>query len=164
MSFNRCPRLTINNTDNAAFLFIELKPIDSNHTAKIIISFLFPSFLLILSSPFLFSLLSVWINSSHPYINTTQRYKDTEKNKNSVYLCLCVDIDIRGFILCVAQSVTRERKQKLRVLFCFPLAYWNFDASHRRYFRSGKKTKTSCFVLLSARLFVSLTLETNYFS
>jgi hypothetical protein len=45
-----------------------------------------------------------------PYINTTQRYKDTEKNKNSVSLCLCVDIDIRGFILSVAQSVTRERK------------------------------------------------------
>ena len=45
-----------------------------------------------------------------PYINTTQRYKDTEKNKNSVSLCLCVDLDIRYFILSVAQSVTRERK------------------------------------------------------
>ncbi|MBR3087475.1 MAG: hypothetical protein IKH02_00475, partial [Prevotella sp.] len=29
---------------------------------------------------------------------------------------------IRGFILCVAQFVTRKRKQKLRLLFCFSLA------------------------------------------
>ena len=62
------------------------------------------------------------------------------------------------------QPVSSSKTRNSRRPCSFPLAYWNFDASHRRYFRSGKETKTSCFVLLSARLFVSLTLETNYFS
>ena len=39
---------------------------------------------------------------------------------------------IRAFILCVAQFVTRERKQKFRVLFRLPLAYSYFAASRRR--------------------------------
>ena len=39
---------------------------------------------------------------------TTQRYRGTENNKNSVSLCLYVDIDIRAFILNKAQFVTQE--------------------------------------------------------
>ena len=60
--------------------------------------------------------------SIYKYNTEAQRHRE----KNSVSLCLCVDIDIRGFILSVAQFITRERKQrkqKLRFLFCFPPTY-----------------------------------------
>ena len=36
---------------------------------------------------------------------------------------------IRGFILHAAQFFARERKQNLRYLFCFPLAYSYFATS-----------------------------------
>ena len=44
-------------------------------------------------------------------INTTQRYRETEKNTNSISLCLYVDSDIRCIILSVAQFVTKEDKR-----------------------------------------------------
>lgn len=44
-------------------------------------------------------------------INTTQRYRETEKNINPVSQCLYVDSDIRCIILSVAQFVTKEDKR-----------------------------------------------------
>ena len=44
-------------------------------------------------------------------INTTQRYKETENNTNSISLCLYVDSGILCIILSVDQFVTQEDKR-----------------------------------------------------
>jgi len=58
---------------------------------------------------------------------------------------------IRGFILCDAQFVTRERKQKLRYLFCFPLdfIYLCLAGEDRLYLGKENKNSVICFAFLS---------------
>lgn len=47
----------------------------------------------------------------YKYNTEIQRYRETEKNTNSISLCLYVDSDIRCIILSVAQFVTKEDKR-----------------------------------------------------
>jgi hypothetical protein len=47
----------------------------------------------------------------YKYNTEIQRYRETEKNTNSISLCLYVESDIRCIILSVAQFVTKEDKR-----------------------------------------------------